>query len=213
MKKHEYLVTFSIISIIALSGFVVVASRAQNNVNNIEQTEKIKMATCPTYYNIATSLPALEYEVVRTNSTAESVGLLGNGLVDYVLSGRQLKPNEGYFEREFISKEGYSFVSTKDKIVNINNLEDEIVCTDLDKEIVETDLNLKNITQIQEISECESGSIIITSWDNTDYNKFKVVHVVNSDGSRHVLSRTPILYCRDKCPQNIINQLKKIYEK
>lgn len=196
-----------------ISGFVVTRGRAQDDGDVVTKKEKIKIAVCPTYYNIADFFPTSEYEVVKTNSTANSLGLLNNNHVDYVLSGRPLKSSEGDFKREFISKKGYSFVSTKDKIVNTNNLEDETVCTDLDKEIIETDLNLKNVKQVQEISECESGSIIVTSWDNTDYNKFKIVHVINSDGSRHVLSRTPILYCHNKCSQNIINQIKNIYEK
>jgi len=75
------------------------------------------------------------------------------------------------------------------------------------------DLGLNNVRQITNIAECPSNGIIITSWDKTNYSQANIVHILNDDGSRHALSRTPIIYCKETCPENIINQIKIAYEK
>lgn len=175
--------------------------------------EKTSIATCPTYYEIANLLDKNEYEIIKTDSSSESFNLLRSRDVEYVLSGRPPKPNERDFEKEFITKNGYSFIGTQEKVINKDDLKNETICTDLDKERVVLEFNLQKVDIVEEIADCPSNSIIITSWGNTDYSRFNVVHIVNEDESRHILSRTPILYCLNDCPQNIINQIKKIYEK
>ena len=175
---------------------------------NIE-SRKISIAVCPTYYSLADSLDKTEYKIIKTGSSSESLGLLRNNRVEYALSGRPLKPDEGTFQREFIAKNGYSFVGQQEQTINKNNLSDEILCTDLNKIQIEAELGIENIRQMKDASSCPANGIIITSWDKTDYSKSEIIHIVNDDGSRYLLSRTPILYCHDICSQNIINQVKK----
>ncbi len=213
MRKISWKFLIFILIIFIVSGFIIDKVRAKNNEKNIIQERKIKIAVCPTYYKVADFLDKTEYEIIKTNSSSESLLLLNKGQVNYVLSGRPLKPSEGIFQKEFISKDGYSFISISEKVVNKEDLINEIICTDLDKDQIEKDFNLKNVKKIDNINDCPDNGIIITSWDKTDYNQTNIVHVINSDGSRHTLSRTPILYCYENCLQNVTNKLKKIYEK
>lgn len=205
-----------LIFILIISTFLLGFVMSQNKTDgerSVIKKEVIKIAVCPTYHEVVNSLNEAEYEIIKTNSTAESLELLSDNKVEFVLSGRPLKPNEGSFQQEFIVQDGYSFVSAQEQVINQDNLNNEIICTDLDKTEVEKKLNLKNIQQVQEIADCFDNSIIVTSWDRTDYSKTKIVQVINSDGSRYSLSRTPILYCHNNCSQEIIDQIKIAYKK
>ncbi|NCD00520.1 hypothetical protein EOL94_00245 [bacterium] len=214
MRKRGTITLVWIVVIMIASGFIIMQSRAkQGDVVDNFVKEKTSIATCPTYYEIANLLDKNEYEIIKTDSSSESFNLLRSRDVEYVLSGRPPKPNERDFEKEFITKNGYSFIGTQEKVINKDDLKNETICTDLDKERVVLEFNLQKVDIVEEIADCPSNSIIITSWGNTDYSRFNVVHIVNEDESRHILSRTPILYCLNDCPQNIINQIKKIYEK
>ena len=210
MKLKGWVILIFIFIVMVVFGLLMSQNQSDDRVD-IVQTTTIKIAVCPTYYDIADSLDKTEYEIIKTKSTSDSLELLAGNQVEVVLSGRPLKPGEGNFKTEFIAKNGYSFISVQEKVVDKDNLNDEIICTDLEKTKVEIELNLKNIYQTKEIADCPNNSIIVTSWDKTDYSKFSIVQLINSDGSRYLLSRTPILYCRDNCLQKIINQIKTVY--
>ena len=212
MQKHYLIILILIVGLIALSGFIMSGGRAEENKELSVEKTKTRIAVCPTYSHIAESLNA-EYNIINTQSTAESLKLLNENKVDYVLSGRPLKPNEGDYKIEFIAKSGYSFISQQEKIVSKNDFAKEVVCSDLNVDQIKNDLGLNNIKQITNIAECPSNGIIVTSWDKTDYSQTNIVHILNNDSSRHTLSRTPILYCKEMCPKNIINQIKIAYEK
>jgi len=210
--SKKYLIPILIIMLAVASVFVISRSEAKKSGDKIIKKEKIKIATCPTYYDILSSLDGEEYEVIKTDSSSASLYLLGEFMVDYVLSGRPLKPGEGIFQREYIAKNGYSFVGNEERVINKDSLNSEVICTDIDRHEVEINFNLL-ATQVDNIKECPQEAIVVTSWDNTNYEEVSPIHVINSDGSRHFLSRTPIVYCQEECPEKIINQIKMAYEK
>jgi len=117
MQKYSLIILILIAGLIALSGFVMSGSKARENKTISIKRDKIRIVVCPTYSDIANNLNA-EYNIIITQSTAESLRLLNENKVDYVLSGRPLKPDEGDYKIEFISKSGYSFISQQEKVIN-----------------------------------------------------------------------------------------------
>lgn len=166
--------------------------------------EKIKIAACPTCYEMTNNLDKSKYQVIATASTAESVDMLRNRQVDMILSGRTLKPHEPGADF-LIIKEGFSFLSDKTERINSNDLQKYNIYTDLDDELLKDELSLENIQKVDDVYKYLSEGIIITSWENTDYTKADIVHVMNSDGERIKLSRRPTLYCPDSCGEEARN--------
>jgi len=213
MLKKYFQISIIILCIVAVSSLIMSVSGARDDTAKQINQEKVKIAVCPTFLSLASTLDQDEFEIIKTQSTSESLDLLNNKTVDYVLAGRPPKPHEKNYQTEFISKIGYSFVSKTEKAVTKDDLDKEKICSDLDEGKIDEGLHLKEVVQVNNILECPQESIVITSWDNTNYGEFWPVHVMNNDGLRHILSRTPIVYCKEACPLNIINQIKIAYEK
>ncbi len=180
----------------------------ENTKEEIKQ-KLVRIAVCPTFLDLANALDPKEFSIIETESTSESLKLLDIGSVDYVLAGRPPKPHEKDYQTEFISTKGYSFMGGYERVINKDALDREKICTDLESILIGIDLSLK---KVNDIDECSQEDVIITSWVNTDYRRFQLIHIMNSDGARFILSRTPVLYCRSGCPLNIINKIKKAYE-
>jgi hypothetical protein len=157
--------------------------------------KKIKIAVCPTYHKMAKNINAEEYEFVETNSTAESLNLLKNNTVDMILAGRVLKPSEPKLKSLLIKKEGYSFLSDQVKKVSVKDLNNYDIYTDLlDVALVKENFSIKKVHQVDDVYKFLSKGIVITSWENTDYARAEIVHVLESSGERAMLSRRPTLY-------------------
>ncbi len=173
-----------------------------NNINIEDKTNqnKIRIAVCPTFYDYGLENFFNSYELIKTNSTAESLNLLNNNYVDYILAGRKLKPNEKAFnlEGKILEKIGYSFLSNIINNIEIKDFDDYIFYTDLDLSEIKKDLNINNIEKVENVYIYLNKGIIITSIENTDYNKTNLVHVFELNGDRLKLSRTPILYNKIK---------------
>lgn len=171
-------------------------SNIKNAENNNMVENKIKVAVCPTFYDYNLSNILNNYETIKTSSTAESLNLLSSNLVDYVLAGRKLKPNEENNDLEFkiLENIGYSFLSNKINSITTEYFDSHVFYTDLDLENIKKDLNIKNIQKVDNIYDYLDNGIIITLIENTDYSRANLVHVLDENNNRLKLSRTPILY-------------------
>lgn len=214
--KNKYIL---IISISIFLFFVLVFSSRAGVIKTLSSkdslvinNEKIVIALCPTYYSLADELEKDNFKVIKTSSSAESFALLSDSELDYVLAGRILKPGEGNFSGEFLSFQGYSFLSSYSETIDVSELLNRKIYSDLEQENIKNDLALDNIIFVSDVYSYIDQGLIITSWENTDYSRAEIVHVLEDNGERYSLSRRPILYCQNKCDFNIINKLKKIYE-
>jgi hypothetical protein len=203
-KINLSLVFFGIILSISLLYFL---KNTNENQPAIAEIPKKKIAVCPTFFNLLRNNSELSsLEIIKTKSTAESLSVLDNNLVDYSLAGRILKPEEKKFPYKIIGA-GFSFMSENEITLKEEDLKKEKFYTDLDVE------NLKNIFKINQLEKVESvyeyskRGIIITSWENTNYEKAQIVHILNEDGTRNILSRIPIIYCKNFCEEEFINKL------
>ena len=167
-------------------------------VDKIPAQELIKIAACPTCYELSKQLDLAKYQVIKTGSTAESLALLASGQVDMILAGRTLKPHEPQMDGLLID-EGYSFLSNSGGTIFVDQLNNYNIYTDLDSAELKQKLPIGKIQTVDNVYEYLDKGIIITSWENTDYNKAKIVHVLESSGERVKLSRRPTIYCPHLC--------------
>lgn len=202
MIYRKILITSIILGFLALI-FVLLND---NNKKNLS-FQSLSVATCPTFLESLENFWKDKGAVASTNNTAESLQLLSKNEVDFVISGRPLKPGEGEFEHFFINRSGYSFVGTFEANLYLSDLKNLPIYTDLDIDQIKKDLDLNNLIFIDNIYNRPQPSLAITSWENTDYSRAQIVHILNLDGSRHPLSRTPILYC-NKCAQEVVSMFK-----
>lgn len=165
------------------------------------QRKEVRIAACPTFWDVIYKMDLLGRE---TQSTSESLHLLNHGYVDYVLAGRTPKPWEQYGDYKILWS-GYSFLSKESQTISDEELQTIKFFTDLaDGENIKKIFWIKNLEKVENIYDYSETNIIITSWDNTDYSKADVVHVSHTSWERYIESRIPILYCRNKCEENII---------
>lgn len=174
--------------------------------------EKIKVAACPTCFEMVKNVKADKYEIIKTRTTAESIALLENGQADIIMAGRTLKPNEPNLDHLLID-EGYSFLSSQTKTILADQLSDYDIYTDLETEALEKKLSVEKIQKVDNIYEYLDKGIIITSWENTDYTKANIVHVLEKDNKRMALSRRPAIYCPGSCESPIVQELAKDLKK
>ena len=156
--------------------------------------KKIKIAVCPTYHKIVKDIDAEEYEFIETKSTAESLNLLKSNDVYMVLAGRVLKPSEPKLKSLLVKKEGYSFLSNQGKVVKFEDLNNYDIYTDLDDTLTKKAFSIKKINQVDDVYKFLDKGIVITSWENTDYARAEIIHVLEDSGERVSLSRRPVLY-------------------
>ncbi len=191
-----------ILIVIIISGFSIFIFNKQNkeqvSTKKPPVQEKIKIAACPTCYKLNKKLDLEKYQVIKTNSTAQSITLLGNGQVDMILAGRTLKPNEPQMDSLLI-EDGYSFLSIPGKTIYIDQLNNYNIYTDLDEEELKQKFFIEKINKVEDVYEYLDKGIVITSWENTDYTKAEIVHLLEKNSERVKLSRRPTLYCPNVC--------------
>lgn len=214
MRNRKIILIFSLILIIFfLSYAIVLAGKGKKN-----NSDFYSVAACPTFYKI---LETLEIEnknikTIKTRSSTESLILLKNNRVDYVISGRALKPGE-LFNYRTIGKNNnyYSFLGKDELTIYYSDLNNYTFYTDLDLKKTREELKIKNIVKTDNIYEHLEDGIIITSWNNTDLNLAKIITILNKDGSKLAKSRIPIIYFNNKEKEikNIKEIIQKNYEK
>jgi len=178
--------------------FIKNSDSSQLTLNEPQIQEKIKIAACPTCFELSKKLDREKYQIIKTSSTSESIDLLNKGQADMILAGRTLKPNEPEFDSLLIA-EGYSFLSSQESIIYLDQLNDFNIYTDLDAEVLKNMFPIQKIEKIDDIYEYLDKGIVITSWENTDYIKASIVHVLENNGERAKLSRRPTVYCPSIC--------------
>ena len=87
------------------------------------------------------------------------------------------------------------------------------IFTDLETDKIRNIFDLDDVLKVEDVYEYLSLGIIITSWDNTDYSKAEIVHVLQENGKRVMDSRRPTVYCKKTCENDKINELVKILSK
>lgn len=172
--------------------------------------EKIKIATCPTLYELSKKLDLEKYQVIKTGSTAQSIALLESGQVDMILAGRTLKPNEPQMDYLLID-EGYSFLSNQEATIFVDQLNDYNIYTDLNAEELKQKFPIEKIQTVGNVYKYLDKGIIITFWENTDYEQAGIVHLLEKNGTRVKLSRRATVYfpiiCDNKA-QALVELLK-----
>ncbi len=201
--KNKIIIPTILFIVIAIGFFVFSFDKQDENqilTDAIPPQEKTKIAACPTCYELSKKLDLEKYQIINTNSTAQSIAFLESGQVDMILAGRTLKPNEPQMDYLLID-EGYSFLSNQETTIFIDQLNNYNVYTDLNAEELKEKFLIKNIQTVDNVYEYLDKGIIITSWENTDYNQAEIVHLLERDGERVKLSRRPTIYCPNVCDE------------
>jgi hypothetical protein len=187
-----------ILLIIVLLLIPFIFFKKDDSVKGVQSNTRI--AVCPTMYKRFNGLDGID--LVLTNSTSSSVQELKNNRVEYVLSGRVPKPEENITDF-IILKEGMSFISMEEGVYFLRDVLYMDIYTD--KDIDES--IFKNIHKVDNVYSYLDKGLVITSWENTDYSRANVVHIMNEYGSRWEDSRTPVIYCMEKCDSNFVESL------
>ncbi len=179
-----------------------------------QQNTDIKIALCPTYYYLENTLVSNDYEVIKTDSSSESFNLLKNNSVGLILTGRTAKPSEIISDLDFIivGKEDYSFLGKESDIIYNDQMQELNFVTDLDEEDLKSKFPIKNIRKVEDVYDFIDNEIIITSWENTDFDKAEIVHVLNRTGEREPLSRKLNIYYV-KSNENLASDLYTLIKK
>ncbi len=204
MKNINILIAGLAIVIFSALAITILNSKADEI-----DTQKTKVAVCPTYYELAQNLDPQKYEIIHTSSTSESLSLLQEMRVETVLAGRTPKPNEKNNLDSVILDEGYSFLSSESMSIYGKDLKNYNIYTDLPANTFENIPEIEKIQQVDDVYEYPDKGIIITSWENTDYNRAEIVHVMETADKRLAISRQPTIYCLDSCKKNHIETLIK----
>lgn len=210
MKKGIFI---TVLVIVFATGFFVLINRGENYhfpVDELPKQEKIRIAVCPTYFKAVETINIEKYEIIKVESTAEGLFLLDNHIVELVLSGRALKPEEPQFLSEIIGH-GYSFIFDKELLIQEKEMGNYNFFTDLSaSEIIDKFSYIipDKISEVENIYNYLKQGIVITSLENTNYSKGEIVHIYKEDGSRHLFSRTPIIYYFDPLNKDIIKDVE-----
>lgn len=170
--------------------------------------EYTKIAACPTYYEEAEAFDKDIFNIIKTASTAESLALLSGGRAGYILAGRTLKPGEGKYEAVVLGH-GYSFLAGREAVISEADFSTLDFFTDLSEDEIIEKFGIINITAVDDVYEHLDQGMIITSWENTDYGRAQIAHVLDKNGSRVRLSRCPVLYCANTCDLTVVENVKK----
>jgi hypothetical protein len=160
--------------------------------------KKIKVATCPTYSDKIKGVIPGKFKIIETGSTAESITLLESKQVEMALAGRTLKPSEPRMGH-IVAGKGYSFLSANGGVVYKDELSNRDIYTDLEPEALKDIFPVQGIEQVDNVYGYLDKGIVITSWENTDYTKAEIVHLLERNGERVELSRRPTIYCPGSC--------------
>ncbi len=179
--------------------------------NTFSSEEPIKVAACPTFYYMADKLEVHEeLSVVRTQSTAESLVLLGRGEVDLIISGRPLKRGDPELVSRIIGP-GYDFIFEQEIAVLEKEINSIPFYTDLSLNKVVQDfdyISKDNLTKVEDPYQYLDRGVVITSLERI--NRGEIVHVFKEDGSRLRMSRMPRIYCFLQTPEEKVELVARM---
>ncbi len=178
----------------------------------IEENEKVfSVAACPTFHSKVDELKkSKKINIIKTNSTAESLKLIGSKEVDLIISGRALKKEEPKLLFEKIGP-GYDFIFDKELVIFEKEMQFVPFYTDLNLEKIINDfkyISENNLTKIEEPKNYLNKGVVISFLN--DYLIGESVHILNEDKSRVYLSRLPRLYYQPDFPKDVIIEIKEI---
>ncbi len=207
LKKYKNLIFLFLLSVsIFISYFLIFNKNNEETVVDI-----ITIAACPTFYYRLDNLKNNEnYSIILTDSTAISLEMLGKRQVDYAVGGREIMPYEPNFNYEAIG-EGFSFISNESLVIYDNDLLSYTLYTDLDLDLLRSnfgDLNYEIVDDVYDY--LKDNNIIITSWENSDFNRARIVHLLKDDNLRNIKSRLPTVFCQKTCNYDIIDDIKNL---
>ncbi len=206
MKKILFIIIF-----IGLGFLFFWNSQKSTSVEKEEKTEKetIYIATCPTFYHIENLLKESDINIVKTNSTLESINLLERGFVDFVISGRALKKEEPNLLFEILGA-GYDFIYKDEIVIYQKDMENFIFYTNLDKENILRDFEYileENLIEVEDVLDYLNEGIVITILENK--LESNIVNIINNFNQRVRLSRLPRLYYVNDFKSDKIEEMKK----
>lgn len=205
--SHFVKKSFIFVSILFMALFLSACDDKQDVLENIE---KMKISACPTFQSFFEENEKID--LIRSNSTSQSLSLLKNWTVDYAIGWRTPKPNENFEYKNLWS--GYSFLSKNSQTISDQDLQKIKFYTDLQQvSDIKKIFWIQSLEKVENIYDYIQENIIISSWENTDYSKANIVHVLRPNWERYIESRIPILYCKEKCDKNIIKTIKEFLNK
>ncbi len=173
---------------------------------------KFRIASCPTYYQkLKDDLNRDIYEIIKTNSTIESIDFLEKGEVEAVMAGRTLKPDEPSFN-SIILKDGYSFLAQKSQSIYLEDLNNYNFYTDLNPEIIKEKFPIEEIEKVDDVYKYLENGFIVTSWENTNYSKAEIIHLLEENNRRVESSRQATFYYKNKLKDDIIKDIEKVFK-
>ena len=208
MKKNLLAIVFGLVIIFAAYSWTSNGSPLKAEIGS-----GFSVAACPTHHNLLSALDDSEFRAARTSSTGRSISLFKRGRVDFIISGRKLKPDEPDLESEKIA-EGYSFLAKKSISITEDEMTDLQFFTDQDLENLISQfrgLSDGNLSYLEDPYTRIAEGVVITSFENTDYNQGELVHVYDQFGRRVEKTRRPTLFFREedrKKAEEIINLIK-----
>ena len=209
MKKNLLAIIFGLAIIFTVYNFKEDPDFLRAEVGN-----GYRVAACPTHHHMLPALDRGDFQTTRASSTGESLKMMKEGEVDLVISGRNLKPGEPELESLKLA-EGYSFLAEEGFSITEDEMEEYNFYTDLDKDSVINDflsITKENLTQVEDVYEKSDDGIVVTSFENTDYEKAEIVNIYDGFGRRVEKTRRPTLFFREENrdkAEEIINLIKK----
>lgn len=206
-KNYKNLIFLFLLSTLIFISYYFMLKRS--NEENI--VDIISIAACPTFYYRLGNLKNNEnYSIILTDSTAVSLEMLANLEVDYAIGGREIMPYEPNFNYQAIG-EGFSFISNETLVIYDYELSSYLIYSDLDKEILIENFGDLDYNIVEDVYEyLKDGNLIITTWENSDFNKAKIVHLLKADNLRNIKSRLPTVFCQKTCNNDIIENIKNV---
>ncbi len=154
--------------------------------------ERLTVAACPTFHDFPYG-PSID--LIKTASTAESIGLLERGEVDLAVSGRALRVGEPEPLFRVIGP-GYDIIFAEEAFAWESEIPHIRFYTDLDPDEVKKDLGIVDLVAVSDIESYLDKGPVITRLEGR--MKGEVVNIFREDGSRVRMSRMPRLYGFDQ---------------
>ena len=179
-----------------------------------EVTEVKQIAVCPTMYGIMSKeIVYDDFVFLNVDSTSEGVLLLDSGGSDFVISGRIPVQEENIGEYVHLSDgiDSFSFLSNVVDMAYTSELNNYEIYTDLEEGILEMTFGLEAVEYVENVYDFSFMGILVTSWNNTDYNKATIVHIMENDTERNILSRLPTLFCKTECLEEDVVKLTELF--
>ncbi len=205
MKKRILIILSILIALYFGGNFL---TRMTAGLSTVEE-EEFKIAACPTYHYLEEKMPD-NFKILKTGSTSQSFSLLNQEKVDFVFSGRTLAPQEPDYDYEVIG-EGYSFISRRGGEILEKDLKKYTIYTDLNSTEIKEKFSVGEIFEVENVYDFLEEGIGVTSWDNTDYFRMGLIHLLKEDGNRNPLSRRLTVYCSEDCDERIVSEIKNLY--